>query len=94
MELIRHLVPVMIVFTKFDLLVSRVQFDNTRGDTQRHEDPVAGAHAMYGKLCRSLFHREPKDGPAVIFSGNFSSVSVPQKSFNTPYLYLYRETRI
>ncbi|KAN0136280.1 hypothetical protein V8E53_005885 [Lactarius tabidus] len=62
-------VPVMIVFTKFDLLVSRVQFDNTRGDTQRHEDPVAGAHAMYGKLCRSLFHREPKDGPAVIFSG-------------------------
>ncbi|KAN0136292.1 hypothetical protein V8E53_005897 [Lactarius tabidus] len=61
-------VPVMIVFTKFDLLVSRVQFDNARGDIQWNDDPVAKAHAMYGDLCRSLFDREPKDWPAVIFS--------------------------
>ncbi|KAI9456389.1 hypothetical protein BJY52DRAFT_1276672 [Lactarius psammicola] len=57
-------VPAMIVFTKFDLLVSRVQFDVTRS----HEQPMARAHAMYEDLCSSLFHKDPKDVPAVIFS--------------------------
>ncbi|KAH9172756.1 hypothetical protein EDB89DRAFT_859458 [Lactarius sanguifluus] len=61
-------VPVLIVFTKFDLLVSRVQFDITRGDIQTHEHPGVRAHAMYENLCSSLFHRDPKDVPAVIFS--------------------------
>ncbi|KAH9003566.1 hypothetical protein EDB86DRAFT_3100095 [Lactarius hatsudake] len=61
-------VPVMIVFTKFDLLVSRVQFDTTRGDVQTHEHPGAKAHAMYENLCGSLFHKDPKHVPAVIFS--------------------------
>ncbi|KAH9057192.1 hypothetical protein EDB87DRAFT_1632991 [Lactarius vividus] len=61
-------VPVLIVFTKFDLLVSRVQFDITRGDIQTYEHPRVWAHAMYENLCRSLFHRDPKDVPAVIFS--------------------------
>ncbi|KAH9041168.1 hypothetical protein EDB84DRAFT_1474613 [Lactarius hengduanensis] len=61
-------VPVLIVFTKFDLLVSRVQFDITRGDIQTHEHPGVRAHAMYENLCDSLFHRDPKDVPAVIFS--------------------------
>jgi hypothetical protein len=75
-ELIRGLVPVLIVFTKFDQLVYRVQFDNTQGNS----DPGARAHAMYGDLCRSLFDREPKDWPAVIFSGNGSSPSVPRKT--------------
>ncbi len=80
MELIRGLVPVLIVFTKFDLLVSRVQFDITRGDIQKHEHPGARAHAMYENLCSSLFHQAPKDVPAVIFSGNCSSVCVPRKT--------------
>ncbi|KAH9018529.1 hypothetical protein EDB85DRAFT_2294479 [Lactarius pseudohatsudake] len=61
-------VPVLIVFTKFDLLVSRVQFEITRGDIQTHEHPGVRAHAMYENLCGSLFHRDPKDVPAVIFS--------------------------
>jgi len=61
-------VPVLIVFTKFDQLIYRVQFDNTHGDIQGNDDPGARAYAMYGDLCRSLFDREPKDSPAVIFS--------------------------
>jgi hypothetical protein len=61
-------VPVLIVFTKFDQLVYRVQFDNTSGGAQGNDDPGARAHKMYGDLCRSLFDREPKDWPAVIFS--------------------------
>ncbi|KAI9456398.1 hypothetical protein BJY52DRAFT_1187916 [Lactarius psammicola] len=61
-------VPVLIVFTKFDLLVSRVQFDMTHGDIQTHEQPRAKARAMYEDLCSSLFRKTPKDAPAVIFS--------------------------
>ncbi|KAH8979092.1 hypothetical protein EDB92DRAFT_426644 [Lactarius akahatsu] len=61
-------VPVLIVFTKFDVLVSRVQFDIAHGDIQTHEHPGVRAHAMYENLCGSLFNRDPKDAPAVIFS--------------------------
>ena len=77
MELIRGLVPILIVFTKFDLLVSRVQSDITHGVIQTHKHPDARAHAMYEDLCRSLFHKDPKDAPAVIFSGNYPFVYVP-----------------
>ncbi|KAI9438741.1 hypothetical protein H4582DRAFT_195156 [Lactarius indigo] len=59
--------PVLIVFTKFDLLVTRAQFDTTRGDIQTREHR-ARAHAMFESLCDSLFHKDPKDVPAVIFS--------------------------
>jgi hypothetical protein len=76
MELIRGLVPVLIVFTKFDLLVSRVDSDITR---ERLEDSRARAHTIYEDLCRSQFHKDPKDVPAVIFSGNCFSVFVPRE---------------
>ena len=66
--------PVLIVFTKFDLLVSRVQSDIT---PEEDEGPGTKAHAMYGDLYRSQFHQDPKDVPEVIFSGNCSSVCVP-----------------
>ena len=78
--LIRGLVTVLIVFTKFDLLVSRVQFDVTRGVIQKHEHPGARARAMYEDLCRSLFHKDPKDVPTVIFSGICPIVCVPRKT--------------
>ena len=71
--------PVLIVFTKFDLLVSRVRFDIARENTQRHEDPVARAYAMYENLSRSQFRKDPKDVPVVIFSGNCSSLCVLRK---------------
>ena len=82
--LIRGLVTVLIVFTKFDLLVSRVQFDVARGDIQKHEHPGARARAMYEDLCRSLFHKDPKDVPAVIFSGNCPLYASHERPPNSP----------
>jgi hypothetical protein len=90
--LIRGLVPVLIVFTKFDLLASRVQSDIT---PEKHDDPRTKAHAIYEDLCRSQFHKDPKDVPVVIFSGNCSSECVAQNPIEySPFFYLYRETRI
>ena len=80
--------PVLIVFTKFDLLVSRVQSDIT---PEMNEDPRAKVQAMYEDLCRSQFHRDPEDVLAVIFSGNCSSVCVPQNTVE--YSPFFRETR-
>jgi hypothetical protein len=79
--LIRGLVPVLIVFTKFDLLASRVQSDIT----PENKDHMAKAKAIYEDLCRSQFHKDPKDVPAVIFSGNCSSVCVSQNSIEYPH---------
>lgn len=79
-ELIRGSVPTLIVFTKFDLLVSRVQFDITRGVFKEHEHPGSRAHMMYKDLCRSLFRECPKDVPAAIFSGNCLFVWVSRKA--------------
>ena len=73
-ELMRGSVPVLIVFTKFDQLVYRVQFDK-----QGNDDPGGRAYSMYGDLCRSLFEREAKDSPAVLFSGKGTYVSVLRK---------------
>ncbi|KAF8266354.1 hypothetical protein EI94DRAFT_1701797 [Lactarius quietus] len=63
-------VPVLIVFTNFERVVSSVQSAATRSDKQNHGRPKATgrAHSMYDKLCRSLFHKDPKDAPAAIFS--------------------------
>jgi hypothetical protein len=78
-------VPVLIVFTKFDLLASRVQSDIT---PEKHDDPRTKAHAMFEDLCRSQFQKDPKDVPAVIFSGIHSSVCVPRKIVHAPHLYI------
>jgi hypothetical protein len=72
-ELIRGLVPVLIVFTKFDLLVSNFTRD-------RHEDPRARAYAMHEDLCRAQFNKDPKKVPAVIFSGNCYSGCVLRRT--------------
>jgi len=63
-------VPVVIVFTKFDLVVSRVLFDIARGDTRYHERARARAHTMYEDACRDMLHKEPRDVPAEIVSEN------------------------
>ncbi|KAI0293731.1 hypothetical protein B0F90DRAFT_1761003 [Multifurca ochricompacta] len=61
-------VPVIVVFTKFDMAVSQVLF-NTRGDdSQRHESARAKAYAMYEDICRSLFGKDPGDVPTTIAS--------------------------
>jgi hypothetical protein len=66
------IVPALIVFTKFDQLVSRVRIDDDREDIRNHEDSDVRAHAMFEDLCRSLFQKDPKDVPAVVFSGMYS----------------------
>ncbi|KAF8258134.1 hypothetical protein EI94DRAFT_1755521 [Lactarius quietus] len=64
---IRH-VPVILVFTKFDVVVSQVRLDIPSGDSQHHERARARAHTMYEESCRRIFHKESRDVPAEIVS--------------------------
>ena len=64
-------VPVVLVFTKFDVVVSQVLFDLS-GDAQHHARARTSAITMYEESCRRLFHKEPKNLPAEIVSGTCS----------------------
>ena len=61
-------VPVVLVFTKFDVVVSQVLFD-IGGDAQHHAHARTSAITMYEESCRRLFHKESRDVPAEIVSG-------------------------
>lgn len=61
--------PVMVVFTKYDVVVSQVRLDNPSGELQNHERAKARAHTMYEDSCHRLFHKDPKEVPAEIVSG-------------------------
>jgi hypothetical protein len=61
-------VPVILVFTKFDLVVSQVLLDRFSGAPQYHEGARASAHTMYEESCRHVFDKEPRDVPAEIVS--------------------------
>ncbi|KAN0136731.1 hypothetical protein V8E53_005501 [Lactarius tabidus] len=61
-------VPVILVLTKFDLVVSQVLLDRFSGAPQYHEGARASAHAMYEEFCRHIFDKEPRDVPAEIVS--------------------------
>ncbi|KAN0136738.1 hypothetical protein V8E53_005508 [Lactarius tabidus] len=63
-------VPVVIVFTKFDVFVSRVLFDIADGDILQHERARARAHINYEDSCRRVLHKEPRDVPAEVVSEN------------------------
>ncbi|KAN0125392.1 hypothetical protein V8E53_015527 [Lactarius tabidus] len=69
-------VPVILVFTKFDLVVSRVHLDSFSGAPQDRERARARAHTMYDESCRHIFDKEPRDVPAEIVSekGRFSDL--------------------
>ncbi|KAH8979845.1 hypothetical protein EDB92DRAFT_328520 [Lactarius akahatsu] len=58
-------VPVVVVFTKFDLVVSRVPLNNPSGGPHHHERV---ARARIEESCRRLFHKDPRDVPAEIVS--------------------------
>ncbi|KAH9074334.1 hypothetical protein EDB83DRAFT_2672701 [Lactarius deliciosus] len=60
-------VPVVVVFTKFDVVVSQVRLDSPG---ESHERARTRAHTMYEDSCRSLFHKDPRDVPAEIVSEN------------------------
>ena len=78
------LVPVILVLTKFDALVSKVGLDIPSGDTQHHGRARAGAHAMYEDLCRRIFHKEPRDVPAEIVSGMYPTLEQPTDVLDHP----------
>jgi hypothetical protein len=63
-------VPVVVVFTKFDVVVSRVLFDIAGGNAQYHERARARAYTMYEEASRHLFHKDPRDVPVEIVSEN------------------------
>jgi len=60
-------VPVILVFTKFDMVVPEV-----RGDAQQHKHARARALEMCEDSCRRIFDRDPRDVPAEIVSGTLS----------------------
>ena len=64
--------PVVLVFTKFDLIVFKVLFDIAGGNAQDHEHAWAKAHSLYEESCRRLFHKDPGGIPAEIVSGTLS----------------------
>jgi hypothetical protein len=64
-------VPVVLVFTKFDVLVSQTLFD-IGGDAQHYERAWTRAITIYEESCRRLFHKEPRDVPVEIVSGAYS----------------------
>ncbi|KAI0246861.1 hypothetical protein BJV78DRAFT_1286036 [Lactifluus subvellereus] len=61
-------VPVVPVFTKFDLLVSQVLLDIADGDPRYHEHAKARAQDMCEESCRRLLRKDSKDVPAEIVS--------------------------
>jgi hypothetical protein len=56
-------VPVVIVATKFDLVVSQALFDIAHGDNRYYEQARTAAHARYDQSCRSLFPRNTRVVP-------------------------------
>jgi hypothetical protein len=62
-------VPVVVVFTKYDVVVSQVRLDSPSGELQNHERAKAIAHIMYEDSCHRLFHKDPREVPAQIVSG-------------------------
>ena len=54
-------VPVVVVATKFDLVITQALIDIVGGDPRFYEKAKTSAHERYARSCRSLFHRNPRD---------------------------------
>lgn len=63
--------PVVLVLTKFDILVSQVLLDIAGGDAQHHER----ARARAQRMCEDVFHKGSSDVPA----GDVSSTVISHK---------------
>ncbi|KAF8256690.1 hypothetical protein EI94DRAFT_1820906 [Lactarius quietus] len=61
-------VPVVLVLTKFDEVVSEVLSDIASGNAQHYGRAQARAHTMLGDSCRHLFHKDLRAVPAEIVS--------------------------
>ena len=67
-QLIRNSVPVVVAFTKFDVVIlieGRIPQDHGRARTK--------AYTRYEESCRSLFGKGPKEVPAEIVQGSWLS---------------------
>ena len=69
-------VPVILAFTKFDVVVSKVLFDIARGDTLQYEGARAEAHANCEHSIRRRFGEDPRDVPAEIVSSAYYSLTL------------------
>ena len=70
-RLIQDSVPVVVAFTKFDVVIL-IEGRNS----QDHETARAKAYARCKESCRSLFRKDPGDVPAEIVQGSFGLLSV------------------
>lgn len=61
--------PVVVVFTKYDVVISQVRLDSPSGELQTYERAKAKAQIMYEGSCHRLFHKDPRGVPAEIVSG-------------------------
>ena len=64
----------ILVITKFDVVVSKVLFDVGHGSAQQYELARARAHKMYYDSCHRLFRKDPMALPAEIVSGTYSAL--------------------
>lgn len=61
-------VPVVVVLTKFDVVVGQVRLDSPSSESQAR----ARAHTSCEESCRHIFHKEPRDVPVQIVSGIYT----------------------
>jgi hypothetical protein len=61
-------VPIVVVATKFDLVITQALIDIAGGDTRFYEEAKTSAYARYEQSRRSLFHRNPMDVSVEIVS--------------------------
>jgi len=61
-------VPVVVVATKFNLVITQALIDVAGGDTRFYEQAKTSAYERYEQSCRSLFHRHPRNVPVEIVS--------------------------
>ena len=71
--------PVVLVFTKFDLLVSKI----AGGDSQQHERAKVEAERKYEESCHLILRKQPRDVPAEIVSSTCSPVWVAWNAYLT-----------
>ena len=64
--------PVVLVITKFDVVVSQALFDSFSDTPQQLNRARDSANRMYEESCRHAFAKEPGNIPAEIVSGTCS----------------------
>ena len=68
--------PVVLVITKFDTVVSQVLLDSFSDAPQQLNRARDSANTMYQESCRRVFDKEPGDIPAEVVSGACSFLPV------------------